>query len=291
MSRMNFKNFVRPTLKIKRIFRGSALSLSIVASTLFSLSSFAQLSPLAPSPFRYHGESGRAAAQRALRTRDGKFNRKPLDPGDVYSSRMDIHAVTPELFSTWNPELDPQTVFEEIRNKRYIEDPSHPHFLRRITWLYPDDGCFVRAELMSERLQAMGLPAPTKLFAFGSLNVKTPYSPSGEVNWWYHVVVAYQVHDSGGDSVIVFDPAVESSAPLKMSAWLEDIGAVGEASVSVCDAGAFSPSSFCKNSTPKAEIIVKSAELSFLNAEWERMFELELEPENILGDFPPWLNL
>src|SRR5690606_2092493 len=44
--------------------------------------------------------------------------------------------------SEWQSLSDLVHAFEFIRDARFLELESAPDFLRRISWLYPDDGCF-----------------------------------------------------------------------------------------------------------------------------------------------------
>ena len=238
-----------------------------------------------PSPIRWAHESADHAARRAL-AKSRNFYRHPHQrEGDVYSSRTPISAIEPDHIASWPETLSLQSAFESIRNERFLLDENRPDFLRRISWLYPDDGCYVRAELMSEKLQTLGFPAPTKLFVFGDLVAKTRFSPEGEVRWWYHVVVAYRLRDY----LMVFYPAVHSTGPLEMTEWLGRIGADNDSTASICDAAAVSPNSICMGATPSTPEATAQNEARFLRSEWRRMNELELIPENVLGEQPPWL--
>jgi len=238
-----------------------------------------------PSPFRYARESAEHAARRELRKTRNFYRHTHQREGDVYSSRELISAMDPTRIAPWPETQSLQSAFESIRNERFLVDDNHPDFLRRISWLYPDDGCYVRAELMSEKLQTLGFPAPTKLFVFGELVAKTRFSPEGEVRWWYHVVVAYRLRDY----IMVFDPAVHSTGPLAMTDWLSRIGAGSDSTASICDAAAVSPNSTCMGATASTPEATAQTEAHFLRSEWRRMNELELIPENVLGEMPPWL--
>src|SRR5438045_9787850 len=57
-----------------------------------------------------------------------------------------------------------QQNFEKIRDIRYYTDSTYPNFLRRIAWLYPDDGCWTRVSSAIKDL-------------FGPLNNEFNYFP------------------------------------------------------------------------------------------------------------------
>lgn len=175
-----------------------------------------------------------------------------------------------------------QTTFERVRDAQVLTD-SRPQMLRRPTWLYPDDGCFARAEVITQEIKAQSLPAPAKIFAFGQLTVNTSYSPSGKADWWYHVVVGYNV----GGAWLVFDPSIDFFRPLALKDWIDLMG--GNAEIAVCESTAIDPDSFCKS---QAALGVKEAydlETPFLDSEWDRLIELDRNPRLELGDEPPWL--
>ncbi|MFN7454500.1 MAG: protein-glutamine glutaminase family protein [Pseudobdellovibrionaceae bacterium] len=178
-----------------------------------------------------------------------------------------------------------QTVFEEIRDERFLSADPKPEFPRRLSWLYPADGCFARAEYMSRKLQEKGLPAPTKVFAFGSLRVATPNASLGSVSWWYHVVVGYNVEGQ----VKVFDPAIDPVAPMNLEAWLgrmsENLNSV---KVSFCDSKSFDPTSPCQPSEAVDSDSLLTLQRYYLEMEWGNMVRLGKNPEKVLGDLPPW---
>src|SRR3990167_5959471 len=117
--------------------------------------------------------------------------------------------------------------FEKIRDLRYFNDESQDNFMRRISWLYPDDGCWTRAAAVIKdcfgRFNniASTLPRPAKIFAFGNLCANTPNSPGGRVSWWYHT--APVVRDAETSQSYVLDPSVNPNKPLTVEQWMADI--------------------------------------------------------------------
>lgn len=188
-----------------------------------------------------------------------------------------------------------QKEFERVRNLRFLTLPEMASFLRRIPWFYPDDGCYMRAELTAEELEKGNYPAPKKLFVFGDLALKTANSPEGWVYWWYHVAPviylgpSHQGSPRSEENVYVFDPAMNIKHPIRLKIWVQSmVGDVRRAKLSLCDETAYSPSSQChpKNSDA-AERAMKDAP-RFLRSEWFRLKGLDRDPRKELSDQPPW---
>lgn len=175
--------------------------------------------------------------------------------------------------------------FEYIRDTRFMTN-ERLEFHRRLSWLYPDDGCYVRADLASYFAQAKSYPKPKKLFAFGNLTVETKNASGGRVGWWYHVVIAYRVGLVG----YVIDPAIEPQRPLKISDWGARMGLSDQNPVdfSVCEASAFHPYSDCKYAYQTDFEENESSQISFLRYEYDRLTILGRNPKEELGDNPPW---
>jgi hypothetical protein len=175
--------------------------------------------------------------------------------------------------------------FRLLRDLRWLEHPSRPGFLRRSTWLYPDDGCFARAALIIKNSQMMGFPQPSKVFAFGDLRVSTPNAPGGSVTWWYHVAAIVEVNDRK----YVLDPSILPSMPLELSAWLAKMNPnYGDLYVSICKSGAYNAGDDCYRSSDGIEARATSDQSTFLDDEWLRLENLVRNPEMELGNYPPW---
>ena len=179
------------------------------------------------------------------------------------------------------------------RDARYMTHPSNPSFQRRITWMYPDDYCFARAEQVAVRVAQAGKTRPHKLFAFGnSLRVSTDNHPQGEVFWWYHVVPA--VRNNAGE-LIVFDAALSPCKPLPWRKWLALM--VGDPSlfdtpgsgftVALGDSWAYVPFSLASGE-PSHSAESLNDEITVMPSEWSRQVELGRDPNVVLGATPPW---
>ena len=176
--------------------------------------------------------------------------------------------------------------FKKLRDVRWLTTEDHPDFLRRSSWLYPDDGCFARAALVIMNLSHWKIPVPNKIFVFGDLEVKTPNSQSGSVSWWYHVAPIVTVNGQK----YVLDPAIEPLRPLKLEEWLSKMSSdVSTLEVSICQSGSYMPSDFCDKVTDGSEATAAQDQISYLGDEWSRLELLRRDPTADLGDTPPWL--
>lgn len=242
-----------------------------VANTAFSQASI--------SPFRFRGESFESAMGRQTST--------PVKINSVLSVRKSIDELDRDQVPKWTSDVPIEVAFQEIRDRRFIADARRPSFLRRLSWLFPDDGCYVRAEMAAQMLEENGFGKPAKIFVFGDLRTATEHHPDGAVEWWYHVVVGYQT-DRG---LLVFDPAVFAAAPLTLEKWATTIGSDernSDVTFSLCDRNSFDPDSSCKSGKLHNPRKTSEIEQEFLNQEWSRQLELGRNPLKILGDEPPW---
>jgi hypothetical protein len=203
--------------------------------------------------------------------------------------------------ATWSrvpaiSEADLQASFEKVREERFFTDEFGRK--RRATWLYPDDGCFVRATVADDmigKLSPATSTATAKIFAFGNLQVQSTNSPSGTVEWWYHVAAISKVTTatSNGpkDEYFVYDPAINPKAPMPVKAWLSTMGDPA-IEIAICAGGAYDPYSVCEDGDSNVrqyslERAHREAD-QFLPAEWDRLEVLGRDPQLELGSNPPW---
>lgn len=219
------------------------------------------------------------------------YNRNHSDSSELFTARL----VTPQraaktiakLDLTEIPDVgsfpDLENQFKYVRDTRFISDENFP---RRLTWLYPDDGCYARAEMVSQKIIAQNFTEPKKIFVFGNLVAKTTNSSSGSVRWWYHVAVIYRV----GTTAYVVDPALNPQKPMTLAEWNKAVGG-GEANLqyAICSHDTFDPDADCYNPRPMSATQAESEQRGFLQDEWERLLDLNRNPEKELGDSPPWL--
>lgn len=265
--------------------------------------SFGSVTTWAQSAVRQEGEGWFQAATRSFvpdkRTPkirsgsasvpSGAFLYSMGQPHIVFSKRANWSDVDKNLIPEWQKsEEDLVFSFKSLRDARFFKSPTNSNFLRRLTWLYPDDGCFVRADWMDRLLEKWGEQGGAKVFAFGDLRAKTENSPSGEVRWWYHVAITYKKNDR----IFVLDPALEPHRPLLFDEWVEKISVdPSEVSFSVCHRKASGPFSNCLKPQARPDYDLEKFQSELMIREWDRVLQMRKVPEKILGDEPPWLSV
>jgi len=183
-------------------------------------------------------------------------------------------------------ETEANDLFNFVRDAQFLDDGiKETDFERRISWLYPDDGCFVRAAMMSRLLTEQGLSSPQRIFVFGDLTVETKNSIFGYVNWWYHTALITRVDDQ----LLVWDPALNPEAPIELSQWLslqtKDLSSL---QVAICDPGTYGPKDQCQNNEFLSRPGHLRSQKRFLRREWRRQRHLGNDPMALLNEFPPW---
>ncbi len=179
-----------------------------------------------------------------------------------------------------------QVLFEDIRNLRFLEDPSVSNFQRRISWLYPEDGCFARAELVSHLIRKNDPQAQfQRVFIFGDLEVKTKNSTTGSVSWWYHVAVLIR-HE---DKFYVIDPSLEVYKPIELANWVKlQVKNPNDAELAICSGNAYSSSSYCDATKGLSEDEASEEISDYLRLERANLKRLKRDPDAELGNNPPW---
>lgn len=221
------------------------------------------------------------------------LNRAETDRADQMIFIRDTPIKRKTVISEINFSMAPEvSTFDEliqmfylIRDSRFLYSKNNPDFSRRISWLYPDDGCFARASLSGMKLDDKKLIRPMKIFAFGDLAIETPYSPSGSVSWWYHV--AGVVRFMGANYVL--DPALNPYTPLLVEDWFIQMGNTESLTGVVCNSFTYDPFDDCFKATKKSDQHAQRDQLIYLNKEWNRLASLGLDPVILLGTNPPWI--
>ena len=203
--------------------------------------------------------------------------------------------------------------FANVRDMKLLID--HQLRPRRLTWLYPDDGCSSRAEMMVSAIETDNFTAlpllnppqkpgqlklkslevllkksklPRKIFAFGSLKFKTLNHPDGMVTWWYHVAPVIRVEQE----YYVMDPGMEPLYPLTATEWMNRMGgAEAQIKIAICSPHTYEPDSDCSYPDDSSVRSRNDEVTYYLDEEWERILQLGRMPLLELGDFPPWKNL
>lgn len=186
--------------------------------------------------------------------------------------------------TSWKSTKALQERFEMIRDLRFLTLAHAPDFPRRISWLYPKDGCYARASMMNRKAFRMFVPIPKKVFAFGNLKVETPNAVRGVVGWWYHVAPVVEVQGKK----FVLDPSIEYSRPLPLREWLDRMGNPEKIKVAICNTGTYSPGDDCSKRTDGMELSAEYTQKQYLKLEEWELKRLGREPESELGENPPW---
>ncbi|HXH31392.1 MAG TPA: protein-glutamine glutaminase family protein [Bacteriovoracaceae bacterium] len=205
----------------------------------------------------------------------------PLSAASYYSSNDESDL--PDA-KEWKTHSHLSRRFKQLRDTRFLDWEVDAGLQRRISWLYPNDGCYARAAMVMRLATKKAIPLPGKVFVFGDLKVLSRNSPWGPVTWWYHVAPVVEVKNVK----YVIDPAIEPSRALKLKEWLARMGTPEKMEVAICDSGAYVPSSNCESVSNGREEQAHGAQQSFLDMEWERIVELGRDPQRELGSRPPW---
>lgn len=228
------------------------------------------------SAVRHQGEDHVQAAERSINSTS------------MYNVPQRMSKPLRELDLTQIPDVgsysDMENQFKHVRDLRLVED-TRKNSMRRLTWLYPDDGCFARAEMATYILEENHFTNPKKIFVFGNLRAATKNAPGGFVEWWYHVAVIYRIDKTA----YVFDPAINPARPVTLDEWNTAVGGSSRLQYAICDYRTYDPHQDCTKPQSLSKDAALSEQRAFLYPEWERLLQLKRNPEKELGDFPPWL--
>jgi hypothetical protein len=195
-----------------------------------------------------------------------------------------------------------QSIYTYIRDLRYFTDIDNSHFKRRITWLYPDEGCWSRAAaFIKDFFGSINNPVatfhrPSKIFAFGNLCVNTKNNSDGYVSWWVHI--APVIRDNQTNAIYVLDPAVEPKHPLPVTEWITKIadntGACADelhtiTKINICNGYGIVPWDVCDTAPASQESYAMLEQMLHMKHEKSMQIQIGNDPIKTLGDSPPWL--
>lgn len=175
-----------------------------------------------------------------------------------------------------------QSWFQEVRDERYLDWSGQRNMKRRLTWLYPIDGCYARANMVIRRIRDKKRPIPKKIFVFGNLWFHTAFAPGGKVGWWYHVAPIVDVNGTQ----YVLDPAIDFNRPIRVNEWLAHMGQPYDMQIAICGAGTYLPENDCDRK--EVRNLGKTTTMSLMTKEWDSLEQLGHDPELLLGERPPW---
>jgi hypothetical protein len=285
--RLGFGKAVAKPAAMKQAWQVGLVLVSAVASAgVFSPIARAErhADEVLPSQVRSPGEDWQDAAESFLHELDTRGIPHPEVGGSAYGVAVPLSRLDLSRAPDWSSDELSET-FAKIRDLRFLHTTTLPDFLRRISWLYPDDGCFARAQMVNEKVRDWGHDVPKRLFIFGNLAVKTPNAPGGAVYWWYHVVPAVEVEGSP----FVIDAAIDPERPLPLNDWiLSQARSLSSVRLALCDGVGYDPSSTCRGSDEGNSSRAMRDQRRFLTLEWNRLVRLGRDPRRELGDSPPW---
>jgi hypothetical protein len=261
--------------------------LIVILSLLYTsaISAPGSLSPLGNSPWREPGESYKDIAQkrRQLRLRNAALGKKPLSDTSPEDKAVAYDALDFSQVTKWQHAADLNTKFKHLRDVKFLTDGQNENAKRRLTWLYPDDGCYARADIMNHLLRKWGHPVPQKVFIFGNLKVASDHRPGGVVSWWYHVAPLVMVDEKP----YVIDPSIEPRKPLTLKDWaLKQVPELASATFAICGSFSYDPNGECDElNDTRTDFYDMNG---FLANEWQRELALGHDPLLHLGDQPPW---
>ncbi len=169
-------------------------------------------------------------------------------------------------------------MFRELRDNRWMLSSEDPFWERRPSWMYPDDGCWTRAEVFAGEAWNRGFARPHRLFSFGNLVVngspnEDPNDSNSTVNWNYHVVPLVRSASSGMPYAL--DPAIEPTRPLPWQEWLlRQVPALSQVLVVVGDSGAYHPGSPVTGGPNNFADAISQQQNTWLGLEWDRQSDL-----------------
>ena len=137
----------------------------------------------------------------------------PENPGD-----SDSDPAPPDPDPPVSPERADE-IFGDMNSESCVAcNPS----LDCITFLYPRNGCWIRAHLMAYKMRDYEPPEdPEKLFIEGSLDPFAPNDPDcgAPWGWGWHIAPTLMVIQPGGDEKRVIDPSL-ASGPVSETEWV-----------------------------------------------------------------------
>ena len=161
--------------------------------------------------------------------------------------------------------------------------------LRRPTWLYPQDGCADRAEIMVTHIEKTNGPL-YKVYAIRQVEqfkFLTPLMYGGFTSWGYHVapIVRYR------NQLYVLDPAISPKKPIVLKKWLKKIDKtvdINTIEIAICHPHSYNLSDSCYHPQKMDFDKIIQKQQKYLGLEWLQIKALGMDPFKVLGDEPPW---
>jgi hypothetical protein len=177
--------------------------------------------------------------------------------------------------------------FAAVRDTRWLEWSERPGSLRRIPWLSANNGCEERALTAKYLLQEEGYPEPwyaraKNIDPKSLFTMQTENEPGGVVRWGGHVAPVVRVEGE----LIVLDPAIEPSRPLRLAEWLGRFSTPAQRDVALCRD--HEEMDGCMDAEPRVLDGPDEGIDIRLGEEWRVQELLGRDPYRVLGECPPW---
>jgi hypothetical protein len=260
-----------------------------------------KLDCLSPAPPKMHPKDFvTACIAQANATRVGSGQAALTEPDTVLGAVGTVAEAELSLATLNVPgwsDANIKSVFQAVRDTRYLTDPSNPTFPRRISWLYPESGCEARAHQVVVRAAAQfGLPRPWKLWAFAysdPMVISTPNAQSGSVQFVNHVAAV--VKTLAGEPIVI-DPALSPCRPLPWKEWLAILKSpisyfdsnTGIDGVAVADSNGYAIFSQAIGGPQEYDDDALEQQQGMFPDEWNLQVALGRDPNVVLGPSPPW---
>ena len=185
--------------------------------------------------------------------------------------------------------------FLRVRDEPFLECKSTA-FPRRIPWLYGWNGCYLRAALVRRAFRMWGYPKIKKAFLFGAMEFESILPEEKKLSYNDHVAGVLRV----GQDAYVIDPPVDFAGPIVFKKWMTTLAANGKCSslkVSICNELTLGHNSKWDQTDQAQEVGIRGGKArsidffkeEYLRQEYELLVELNLDPEILLKNEPPWL--
>ena len=180
--------------------------------------------------------------------------------------------------------------FHLVRDHKFLPCSNVVGNKRAIPWLYPENGCFLRAALSRRLLSLKGYAGIKKLFVFGDFKYKSKWAETGYVAFKFHVAVATRVERE----IYILDPSVDYEKPLLLLHWSQRLTSESQNKTieySLCSDLTVSHNSECNEMEESNEVGIRRGmphtmeffAMEYLAKEYENIHQLGLDPKRELS--------
>jgi len=199
-----------------------------------------------------------------------------------------IEKVNFNLIPEWNIDQI-NDAFKLIRDFKYLHCSNIEGNLRKIPWLFVENGCFVRASLASELIKENLKLETKKVFIFGKFKFKSNWAKEKIVTFRDHVAIAARVKSE----VYIFDPAIKYDSAILLKDWVNILTMDSDDmnyKLCICNLLTFSHNSNCFEVNKENFVGIRNNisftldyfTMEYLAKEYLNIIDLGLDPHSIL---------